>query len=423
MTMRPYSILGLAHPRSNWLRDVSTWTNSGALSATLTKCFSEGEARQHLQALRPWSALIIDDHMALRCETLINEAASLSLPTFIVTDDSNDALRSTATLSASFTRDDLVAALATHALPSLEPEPQEIAKVISAGTKWQGSLIAVTGPGNTGASTVATAFAQHLGKKAVDPGSVALIDFARNAQQDVLHNVFNSRASVEDLIDANRMRVADSEDVRALLVSCDTRAFSLLCGVRKSSAWTTFGQGSIVRSLDALRQSYLQTVVDITCDVESRNETGSSDLELRNSLSIETARRADLVVVVGLPGVKGLHSVWQSVTTLLGVGVDSQRIVIVINRSPKNALARRGIASTLRSFIAASSPLCDIACIGEYNIEPSLLDGTELPNKLTAEVAKSLEQALSSVHAVHADEVATPIAPGTLGDFETGVGA
>ena len=53
-----------------------------------------------------------------------------------------------------------------------------------------------------------------------------------------------------------------------------------------------------------------------------------------------TALAADLVVVVGLPGLKGLHSLLGTTRDLLDHGVPGVQLLPVINRAPKGPRAR-----------------------------------------------------------------------------------
>ncbi len=85
-------------------------------------------------------------------------------------------------------------------------------------------------------------------------------------------------------------------------------------------------------ALDAMRRTFHAVVVDIDDDVEGEDATGSIDVEERNTFARACTRRADLVVVVGAPGTKGMHALVRSVHRLLDHGVDPERILPVVNR-------------------------------------------------------------------------------------------
>ena len=74
-------------------------------------------------------------------------------------------------------------------------------------------------------------------------------------------------------------------------------------------------------------------MVDVGADVEGEQQCGSSDVEDRNVLARQVLHRADLVLVVGVPGVAGFRSQLRVLGDLLGHGVAAGRIVPVVNRA------------------------------------------------------------------------------------------
>src|SRR5205085_729703 len=69
---------------------------------------------------------------------------------------------------------------------------------------WRGRLIAVTGPGGTGASVAAIALAQGLGSDVRYGGLVLLADLALNADQAMLHDARDVVPGVQELVEAHR---------------------------------------------------------------------------------------------------------------------------------------------------------------------------------------------------------------------------
>jgi hypothetical protein len=211
-----------------------------------------------------------------------------------------------------------------------------------------GRLVAVCGPGGTGASTVAMALASGL------PRAV-LADFALRADQLVLHGLApETRWGLREFLAFPRF-----PDLR-ILPGCGYR---LLPGLRRPSHWTLVRPGPFDRALGVLRT--VDVVADITGDFEGEAETGSIDVEERNHMARRTASLADLVVIVAGPGEKGRHALDRLVTDLLALGVDPSRIVPIINRSKAGELhlpdvAGDDVASALAPAVwAYIGPLLD----------------------------------------------------------------
>ena len=97
-------------------------------------------------------------------------------------------------------------------------------------------------------------------------------------------------------------------------------------------------------------------VADVDADLEGEQATGSLDVEERNAIPRTTLRAADLVVVVGLPGMKGLHSLLRSTRDLLAHGVPGGQLVPVLNRAPKSPRARAELAAAFGDLLDGSGP-------------------------------------------------------------------
>src|SRR3546814_17408533 len=76
------------------------------------------------------------------------------------------------------------------------------------------------------------------------------------------------------------------------------------------------------------------------------------DIEDRNAMARSAARNADLVVVVGTPGVKGLHSLLRVIREVITAGVPASQVRPVINRAPRGPRARAEIAPTVGELLA-----------------------------------------------------------------------
>ena len=95
-------------------------------------------------------------------------------------------------------------------------------------------------------------------------------------------------------------------------------------------------------------------VADVDADLEGEQATGSLDVEERNAIARTTLLAADLVVVVGLPGMKGLHSLLRTTRDLLAHGVPGQRLLPLVNRAPKSPRARGEIATAFGELLGGA---------------------------------------------------------------------
>ena len=116
------------------------------------------------------------------------------------------ALGASAVLSPALTRAELVDALASLAqlvstadpTPVFEPAGDHVFQL-------RGRVIAVTGPGGTGASTVAMSAAQAVSTGVGgQPGNVVLADLCLRAEQGMLHDSQSVAPGLQELVDAHR---------------------------------------------------------------------------------------------------------------------------------------------------------------------------------------------------------------------------
>jgi hypothetical protein len=181
-----------------------------------------------------------------------------------------------------------------------------------------GRLIAVCGPGGTGASTVAMALAGGL-------TDAVLADLALRSDQLVLHGLpAETQWGLFEFLE--RPRFPD-------LPVMPGRTYRLLPGLRRPSHWTLVRPNRFDRALDTLRSSCSFVVADITGEFEGEAETGSVDIEERNHMARRVASVADLVLVVGGPGGKGRHASDHVAAALLALGADPFRLLRVVNRA------------------------------------------------------------------------------------------
>ena len=202
-----FVILGLGQARSSWFTDLARMANSGGLPLELVKCVSHEEARVRLASGRAFSALLVDGGLPGVDRDLIDAARRAGVEVLVVDDPRVsrdwDALGATDVLPPSFAVADLLASLSalTQAIPR-----SVAGTVLPASTPklWSGGLIAVTGAGGTGVSTIAAALAQGLAARQGRPGAVLLADLALDADQGVLHHAPDVVPGLPELVEAHR---------------------------------------------------------------------------------------------------------------------------------------------------------------------------------------------------------------------------
>ena len=342
MSRTRYAVVGLARPRAAWFTEVSRWTAAGVVPADFIRCVGAEEVRARLGGGRPLSALLIDGGLPALDRDLVDVARAAGCATIVVGGDERDwrALGVAAVIPPAFSREDLLLALETHAtgladttrFPG-EPEP---AAAVDRASAWRGRLVAVTGPGGTGASLVAMALAQHLAEDPRVAGHVLLADFKLRGELAMLHASPDVVPGVSELVEAHRAGRPDGRAIRSLTFEVPDRGYQLLLGLRRYRDWAAFRTRSVEAAVDNLARTYRHVVVDVDPESEGEVETGSAELEDRNALARTTLRSAAAVVVIGTPGVKGMHSLLRVVSDLLAAGVQAHRIVPVLNRSPRS---------------------------------------------------------------------------------------
>jgi hypothetical protein len=231
-----FVILGLGQARSSWFTDLARMANSGALPLELVKCVSHEEARVRLASGRAFSALLVDGGLPGVDRDLIDAARRAGVEVLVVDDPRVsrdwDALGATDVLSPSFAVADLLASLSalTQAIPR-----SVAGTVLPAATPrlWSGDLIAVTGAGGTGVSTIAAALAQGLAARQGRRGAVLLADLALDADQGVLHHAPDVVPGLPELVEAHRAGSLTASAVHSMVFDVEERGYHLLLGLRR----------------------------------------------------------------------------------------------------------------------------------------------------------------------------------------------
>ena len=353
-----FVVLGVAQVRSPWFRDVARWATSAMLPVEFVKAMSVEEVRVRLRAGRGYSALLVDDALPGVDRDLVDLARGAGCAVLIV--DSGRGVRQWADLGASallpttFARDELLQVLHQTATPIARTTGASPDPVVDGHTGgFRGRLVAVTGPPGAGRSTVAAALAQGLASDARNTDMVCLADLALHADQAMLHGSPDVVPGLTELVEGHRSGTLTIDAVRGLTWNVTERRYHLLLGLRRHRDWTAIRPRAFAAALDGLRRGFRIVVADVDDDVEGEQATGSIDVEERNAIARTTISASDLVLVIGRPGLQGLHSHVRTTRALLGHGVPSAHVVPVINHSPKGPRARAELTSAFGTLIGA----------------------------------------------------------------------
>lgn len=415
-----YVVLGLAPSRARWFRAVAQWANAASLPVEFVKCLSGEELRVRLHSTRQYSAALVDAGVAALDRDLVDMAGRVDCAVVVV--DRRPPRRDWAGIGASlvlpedFGAPELLAALRTFALPVTTGATTLEVDLAPRYSFEQplGSIIAVCGSGGTGVSTLSVALAQGLH----EAGPILLADLALRAQQALLHDAGDVIPGIQELAEAHRVGRLAPEEVVNLAFDVPQRGYHLMLGLRRPQAWSTLRPRAFEAGLDGLRRAYRMVVCDTDAELEGENDGGSLDVEERNLMARTAISRAALVVAVGLPGLKGLHSLVQVLNDLSTFGVPSERVLPVVNRAPRSPRARAEIKETLCQLttLGQQSSTLGPLFLPDRPIEEALRDGSRLPGSLVDPLASAARAMLARGSAPEpSDGEARLVRPGSLG--------
>jgi MinD-like ATPase involved in chromosome partitioning or flagellar assembly len=400
-----YVVLGLARARAAWFGEVARWATAAALPIDFVKAVSAEEVRTRLRSGRPFSALLVDGRLPALDRDLV-ELAGQQRCAVIAVDDGRSArpwreLGVAAVLPAEVERGVLLDALRAVAQPIARSDDLTVpaGPVAPEPVRWRGRSVAVTGSGGVGCSTLAMALAAGLAADPRDHGLVVLADLALHAQQALLHDAGDVVPGVVELADGHRGTALEPAAVRDLCFSMPRRGYDLLLGLRRQRDWTALRPRALTVGLDGLRRAYRVVVSDVDADVEGEAECGSVDVEDRNLLARTALREAEIVLVVGHPGLAGVHAQLRVVRDLVEVGVAGERIVPVVNRAPRNPRQRAELGTTLARLLAAACPGVLLASTPVFvperrRLDELLRDGAALPPPIVRPVTGAVRALL-----------------------------
>ena len=417
-----FALLGLARPRALWFTEVSRWSTSAIVPAEFVKCVSAEELRARLSSGRSWSAVLLDGSLPAVDRDLVAAVRDAGCAPIVVDDRGADRWRSlgvASVLPSSFDRGALLDVLDTVATTVRQPLDFDVSadeRIDDAAPP--GLVVAVTGPGGTGASVTAIALAQGLAAARRD---VVLADLARHAEHAVLHDVRDVVPGVQELVEAHRNGVPSVDDVRSLTFAIVERGYALLLGLRRARYWPSLRPRSFGAAFESLERSFSAVVCDLTADFECEADGGSIDVEERNVAARTAVAAADVVVAVGRPGVKGVHALVRVIADLGAAGVPADRILPAFVVAPRSPRARAELSSALTELsapalggVTVTAPLF----LPAKPVDTALRDGTPLPAPLATKITDGVLGLRDRVGPRHraTDEPAL-VTPGSLGTF------
>jgi hypothetical protein len=419
-----YVVLGLARPRADWFGAITRWATEAALPVEFVKCLTVDELRARLTSGRAWSCVLLDARAPGVERDLIDIAESAGATVLIIDDPRVDRpwvdLGARAVLKPDLTRDQLLAALAEHTRPIARVEPRPAEGRTVSTSPWRGTLVAVTGTGGVGASTLAATLAQGYANDVTQHGLVLLADLALHADQAVIHDPGDIMPGLPELVDAHRRGRPESDEIRRLTFSCGERGYHLLLGLRRHREWTTLRFKAAAAALDGLRRSYRVVVADVDQDIEGESETGSIEIEERNLLARLCIEQADAVVAVGSPGVAGVHQLARLVRDLVAADVDPVRILPVLNRCPRSRRRRAEVAHALAHLCGpqARQLATAITVPDRPRLEEVIRSGGRWPEPLARDLHRAAESIINRpTNDVGGGEGLVRVQPGSLGHF------
>jgi hypothetical protein len=421
-----YVLLGLAGARSTWFRDVAQWANASSIPSEFVKCLSAEEVRARLSGGRAFSALLVDAALPVLDRDLVDTAKQAGCAVIVVDDQRRGrewvTLGANALLPSTFSRKDLLEVLAAHTVMIGRSDGIASGMTSPEAMSWQAPMAVVCGSGGTGTSTVAMALSQGLASDVRFSGSVILADFALRGEQAMLHDARDVAPGVQELVEAFRAGNPAAEEIRSIAYAVDQRRYALLLGLRRPRAWSSIRPRAFAAALDGLRQCYRAVVADVDADVEGEDEGGSMDVEERHTMARTAISAADVVFVVGMPGMKGLYSNVRVVSELLSFGVPAQRVVPVFNRSLRSGRARTELTAAFTSLLPdwAGPELNSPMHLPERRVDEALRDGVRLPTTLSQPLARMFDDVLRKAD----DEARRPVAlervvPGSIGHWDS----
>ena len=391
------------------------------------KCVSTAEVRARVAGGRRFSALVADGALPSVDRDLLLSVRAAGCAVLVVhpPGPSRDwlALGASGVLGADFSRDELVSALSAHAatVSEMTEEPIELSAVSRRpeATAWRGTVVAVTGPGGTGVSTAAQALAEAAALPdhgRLGPPGILLADLCLHAEQAMLHDARDVTPGIQELVEGHRSGIMSPEAVRDLTLEVPDR-YDLLLGLRRARFWPAIRPRAFEAAFDSLRRAYSLVVCDVDADLEGEEVAGSTEVEDRNVMARTAVAAAGVVVLVGLAGTKGFHSLLRVMADVADFGVAPERVLVVVNRTARSPRLRAELAATMAQLgrEALGGVPGGLVFLPDRDLERSRRDAVPLPGGLGSPLAAACRAVLQRAPSDEVSEQeAVLVAPGSL---------
>lgn len=335
------TLLGLVSRTATWPQRVEAWTSARQVPVLVSYCQSVSHLQARLRADHGTTVALLDGDLSFVNRDLLTSIAADGGVVVIVEGSRQHRdwleLGAAEVLPADFDQHQLLQAVGVSPVANTSPPDQRTA-----------SMIAVTGPGGTGASVTAIAIAQGL---AADRRRVLLVDCCLHAEQAMLHNAHGAQPCLTDVVELHAQRTPERRQVRQLALGIVERGYYLLPGIPRARHWPRVRAGTLQPAVRSLRAAFDAVVVDVDSDVEGEAEGGSIEVEERNVLARTILSQADAVLVVGQPTMKGVYALVRAVIELLEFGVRPQRLLPVINQAGSSRAARAELSRAVKHLL------------------------------------------------------------------------
>lgn len=418
MNEEHFVVLGAARARAPWLTEIGRWSTSSALPVEFLRCVSVDEVRARLGTDRRYSAVLLDERCIGLDRDLLEVARAARCTPIIVS--SARPMRDWVELGASCVLIEpldpsmVLAALRDHAL-GIERH-RAIPLHTDDPAAPMSRLVTVAGPGGSGTSTLAMAIA---GRFAPDR-RVALLDGALDADQALLHDLGDVVPGLPELVEIHRTSAPSPDEVRRHLWACPTHGYDVLPGLRRHRDWSTMRQRNLIAAIRSVRAAFDLVIADTDLDLEGESDTGSLDVEDRNTLSRHLVATADVVVVTARAGASGIRRLLHGLAILDDHDIDRRRILPVVIGAPRTTTQRAELNRTLLRLVtdAQRTPLVNMPVLLPLrrDLEPFVRDSARLPGSVGGAVAIAVSQVLAATEPMVPEAtVPTPVPVGRLG--------
>ena len=420
------TLLGLVSRTASWPQRLEVWSTSAAIPFTVSYCQSVAHLQARLDDGEGGRAVLLDGDLSFVDRDLFTDVVGAGGVPVVIEGTRRrrpwDSLGAAVVLPADFDQRQLLDALEHVLAPATPAAPAQRDRPMA-------PLVAVTGPGGTGASVSAIALSQGL---AAARRRVLLVDCCLHAEQAMLHNAYGPQPDLVDVVELHAERTPERREMRQLALGVVERGYYLLPGIGRARHWARIRGGSLEAALRSVRSSFDVVVADVDADVEGAAQGGSIEVEERNVLARTVLAEAAAVMVVGQPTMKGVYAMVRALVELLEFGVTGDRVVPVVNQAVADRAVRADLSRAVRHLLdgAASGGVPGAAGVGPVLFAPTVALEEHLrerdalddawPTLLAGAVTAVLDRAPAESRSVRA--APEPVVAGSLGHWRDGPG-